>query len=340
MKVAVIGAGLTGLSVASVLHARGVDVSVFEKSRGRGGRMSTKRLPWADLDIGAQYFTARAHVFIERVDEWQSLGLVAPWNFTPHAYKQSVLKPSPDQTKRFVALPGMNSLCKHLSKGLDIHFNARVESLTSDGLNWSLTFADGSRKGEFDWVVACLPAEQSKQILANTAVSALIPRDAHEPCWALALATSGYVDPELQGIFGDDEVAWVSRLNARPDRNKPEGFDDLWMLHFSGHWSRANAKLSQDDSKENRELSAYVLKSGHEWLNKATTWYRASELELVHSYSHFWRYAKIAKSSSTPSLILDEARHIAALGDWNHGGRVEGAFLSAQKYLDYFFERY
>ena len=58
MKVAIIGAGIAGLTAARELVERGAQVKVFEKARGLGGRLSTKRLVWGKLDIGAQYFTA------------------------------------------------------------------------------------------------------------------------------------------------------------------------------------------------------------------------------------------------------------------------------------------
>ncbi|HPG28302.1 MAG TPA: NAD(P)-binding protein, partial [Myxococcota bacterium] len=40
MRIAVIGAGIAGATVASRLHAAGVEVEVFEKARGPSGRMS------------------------------------------------------------------------------------------------------------------------------------------------------------------------------------------------------------------------------------------------------------------------------------------------------------
>ena len=38
--IAIIGAGLSGLSAANTLHAAGYSVQLFDKSRGSGGRMA------------------------------------------------------------------------------------------------------------------------------------------------------------------------------------------------------------------------------------------------------------------------------------------------------------
>ena len=67
LPVAIIGAGLAGLSCAQALVQAGYQVHVFDKSRGPSGRMSTRRAedhagPW-QCDRGAQYFTARDATF-------------------------------------------------------------------------------------------------------------------------------------------------------------------------------------------------------------------------------------------------------------------------------------
>ncbi|MDO9620329.1 MAG: FAD-dependent oxidoreductase, partial [Moraxellaceae bacterium] len=41
-SIAIIGAGMSGLSCASALQQLGHNVTVFDKSRGMGGRMSTR----------------------------------------------------------------------------------------------------------------------------------------------------------------------------------------------------------------------------------------------------------------------------------------------------------
>ena len=80
MRVAIIGAGLAGATTARTLVDAGADVVVFDKSRGVGGRMATRRAPHdaaVTFDHGAQYFTARDPRFAERVAAWYEQGLVA-----------------------------------------------------------------------------------------------------------------------------------------------------------------------------------------------------------------------------------------------------------------------
>ena len=61
-NIAIIGAGLSGLIAAREL-AKNNDVTIFEKARGVGGRMATRRannlkFDGFNFDHGTQYFTA------------------------------------------------------------------------------------------------------------------------------------------------------------------------------------------------------------------------------------------------------------------------------------------
>ena len=80
LRVAVVGAGLAGLSCAQALQAGGVAVALFDKSRGVSGRMSTRRGEGWQADHGAQYFTAREPAFVEEVRRWVAAGVAADWS--------------------------------------------------------------------------------------------------------------------------------------------------------------------------------------------------------------------------------------------------------------------
>ena len=69
MKVAVVGAGITGcllthLLGSASLDSKSIDVSVFEKSRGCGGRASTKQTEFGQCDLGATIVPAQKADFI------------------------------------------------------------------------------------------------------------------------------------------------------------------------------------------------------------------------------------------------------------------------------------
>lgn len=329
MKIAIIGAGLTGLLVARTLLQHGVHVEIFEKSRGLGGRLSTKRLPWANVDIGAQYFTARHPRFRAQVDSWLADGTVALWDFMPHRFDGKTLRLSPDETERFVGTPKMNSLAHKLSGDVQIHLRNQISGLARRPLGWQLLSDSGDEiSSYYDWVVTTSPAEQSRQLMKDTGIAQRIPENVHLPCWALGLATLANVDTDIHGIFGDDEVSWVSRLSSKPGREASRGYD-LWMLHFSPTWSAEHPKESMPNLTE----------TGLAWLDRALASNSQSALQAIHSYQHYWRYARLDERLSNNQLIVDCSLGLAALGAWSAGGKVEGAYLSAMAFLDYFFDR-
>jgi predicted NAD/FAD-dependent oxidoreductase len=57
-RIAIIGAGMSGLTLANRL-SKIAEVVLFEKSRGVGGRMSTRQADPFTFDHGAQFFTVR-----------------------------------------------------------------------------------------------------------------------------------------------------------------------------------------------------------------------------------------------------------------------------------------
>lgn len=61
-NIAIIGAGIAGLSLANMLNDV-VNIEVFEKSRGYGGRVATRHNEDFMFDHGAQFFTAKNEKF-------------------------------------------------------------------------------------------------------------------------------------------------------------------------------------------------------------------------------------------------------------------------------------
>ncbi len=318
MKCAVIGAGLTGIKTASLLSGAGHDVTVFEKSRGLGGRLANRRLPWGELDIGAQYFTVRDSGFQNEVAGWEQAGVVCQWHFTPWQARQGQLRSSPDDTVRYIGTPLMNAPAYSLATGLSVRCQCTIVTVTRHSQGWQLNTLEGARFDGFDWLIVTSPAEQSRALLAHCGdLVAHVPPAIHRSCWAVGLATRGEVAADIQGIFGDDTVRWVSRLSSRPGFQYGGDSDDVWMLHFAPQWSEQQGK----------ETTLDIGQVGLDWLQSVT----GRTLERVAEHRHFWRYANIKSVSFDKPCLIDAEQQLAIAGAWCAGGRVEGAWLSAVK---------
>ena len=119
-KVAVVGAGIAGIACARTLMQAGLDVTVFEKSTGAGGRMSTRSSEFGGFDHGAQYFTVRDARF-EKAQATAS-GLVRPWSANTvrilDELGRVVASSLPPKEAHWVATPGMNSLVRQWAQPL------------------------------------------------------------------------------------------------------------------------------------------------------------------------------------------------------------------------------
>lgn len=84
MHLAVIGAGIAGVSLSAALLEMGFTITLFERSPRAGGRMSARILRGegnvrVSCDHGAQYFTARHPGFQQVVQSWMQRGWAVPW---------------------------------------------------------------------------------------------------------------------------------------------------------------------------------------------------------------------------------------------------------------------
>jgi predicted NAD/FAD-dependent oxidoreductase len=118
-KVAVVGAGIAGASCARALSAAGVSVHVVDKSRGAGGRLSTRRLEWLDpqgqrrsvkVDHGAPAFAASDPAFLQFLSAAALPGALERWS--PALAAGS--RPLHDAGPLWLPTPDMPSLCRGL----------------------------------------------------------------------------------------------------------------------------------------------------------------------------------------------------------------------------------
>ncbi|WP_296703062.1 NAD(P)-binding protein [Thiocapsa sp. UBA6158] len=79
-RIAVIGSGMAGLACARRLTEAGHAPVVFDKGRGIGGRLATRRTPegW-QFDHGAQYITTSSPGFQALLEQAERAGAAARW---------------------------------------------------------------------------------------------------------------------------------------------------------------------------------------------------------------------------------------------------------------------
>ncbi|WP_374690365.1 FAD-dependent oxidoreductase [Accumulibacter sp.] len=117
---ALIGAGIAGLSCATLLQQAGLEVSLFDKARGVGGRMSSRRGDGWQCDHGAQYFTARQPEFRAEVARWQRAGVAGQWQPRLWLFDGDAKAGREATVERFVGTPAMTASARHLARTLRV----------------------------------------------------------------------------------------------------------------------------------------------------------------------------------------------------------------------------
>jgi renalase len=338
-NIAVIGAGLAGITAARTLTQAGHRVTVFEKSRGTGGRMSTKRTEFGSFDHGAQYFTVRDARF-RTLMKWALDGapdVARPWAANAvrvlDATGGIAAAALPAAEPHWVGQPGMNALAQYCAQPLaaagGMMLNTRVHRITHTAKGWHLNAVDTNDLdavyGGYDRVILAMPSVQAHEMLVNSDYQAAwtkaISKVVVAPCWTLMLAYPSAVPvrpgkpaiplgPQWNAARSTHHrVAWLARESSKPGRVAI----DRWTVQASADWSREHL---EDDAPR---VKAKLLKAFAE-----VTGIRA---EPDYAEVHRWRYAK----TETPlgkNYLWDAKTGLGVCGDWCIGHRVEDAFIS------------
>lgn len=312
--IAIIGAGISGIAAAQEL-AGTANVCVFEKSRGLGGRMATRRAGDYSFDHAAQFFTARSSEFRKQID---AAGNEAVQAWTP---KVITIERGQKPYKRewfedhFVGVPGMNGMLKVMAEDLVINFSARIGHMEKQADLWRLYDDQHNHLGDFDWVVCTAPVPQALDLLPDSfSHRSLMTEVEFSPCFALMLGLEQA--PALNfnaAMVKNDPISWISVNNSKPERQ--EGISLL--VHSDNHWAAANLEADQE----------FVISQLMTCLAELTG---IQTDNTDHIALHRWRYARVEKSLAM-DFLLDEQNNIAACGDWCRGNRVEDAYLSGQR---------
>ena len=314
--VAVIGAGIAGLSCATALQQAGVNVQVFDKSRGPAGRMSTRRGDGWQCDHGAQYFTARHPDFRAEVARWEQHGVASSWSprlqvLGGERNGSQDARSSQGPIERFVGTPRMTAPSRFLADSLQGRYETTVKQLQSSENGWRLFSAEhGWWEETFEAVLLAVPAPQATPLMQGVApdFAELTASATMRGSWALMLRFDEAVALPFDAAFvNTGPLRWMARDNSKPGREGQE----TWLVHASAEWSEAHIE------DEAEEVSRALLLAFNQLGGPAPQAWSA----------HRWRYADTAMQLEH-LCAWDPERKLGLCGDWLNGGKVEGAWLS------------
>jgi renalase len=321
-KIAIIGAGLSGLILANRL-AGASEVEVFEKSRGLGGRMATRRFEEFSFDHGAQFFTARNEEFKRFLAPFLASGLVKEWKG-----KIVTLEKGNKPGKRlwfephYVCCPGMNALCKKLGEGISVRTLAEVAPLQErQGANWNLTDTQGNSLGSFDQIISTAPPAQTSRLFGKLLpTNEQIRKEKLLACYALMIGMSAPWEKSwIAAKVKNSPLDWISVNSTKPNRN--HGHTEL-VIHTSNLWAEKHVEMDQEEVKSVllQELSSLLDLD----FDKA-----------AYTSLHRWRYALLDKDQDEPHSLppyYDSTLGLGSVGDWCTQSRIEQVWLDANRF--------
>ncbi len=288
--IAVIGAGISGIMAARTLVDHGLPVTVFEKSRGFGGRMATRRREAPAFDHGVQSFHARDPRFRRCVNAWKEQGLIATWNGEfAEVRPDGVWTAAPRQT-RLVGVPGMSDLVRHLADGLDVHRDQQIHRLAPVSGRIRLSDAADGELGIFDQVILAVPVPQAVVLLDSFGPFCL-PSMNYDTIWTLMLVLPEPLNVTWNAVevFGSP-IRRIARNQTKPGRHAIRGEEHL-VIHSSPEWGSAHREDAEADVRTQlMEILGSLL--------------QRDIGQPAATAAHRWRFAKPAQTTRANGDLL------------------------------------
>lgn len=329
--VAIIGAGIAGLTCAQQLQQAGYRVIIVEKSRGVGGRIATRRLQDTCADHGVRYLEDQGKFLQPLIEILVQRGILQAWTDTIYDLKS--VEPGSDLTivphssgiTRYVAPAGMTAVAKFLASNLKILLNRRVETIIlTQEKTWHLNF-DSSHETSTPviakTVVVAIPAPQALMLLEPLAET--ISKEflnslrsvEFDPCITVI---AGYANElplpswKVCSLSNNSDLAWIGLDSSK----RPNSKSPIFVLQSTAEF--ANRYLDVEDLKpvgqQLLSAAAQLLIPGID----APDWFQV----------HRWRYAFPKLALNQDYLYSATPLPLICCGDWCGGNLIESAINS------------
>lgn len=343
--VAVIGAGVSGLTCAQQLQKAGYKVIVLDKSRGVGGRMATRRVSGTRADHGVRYLEPKGEQLQQLIQQLITCepleNQLQVWTNTLYEFKQNQLQPPAISQPYYIMPSGMNTVGKIMAEGLNIQLNSRVESVTiTTENNWQchIELTDKTNPELTEIVTAkslviAIPAPQALILLESSHIEFKsiflnqIKSVDYDPCITVIAGYSQEHNPDIPDwkavTFPDDKIlAWVGiDSSKRLNSTQP-----VFVI-------QSNSDFAQQ-YLEATDLNAVGKKLINQAANTLLPWLDTPEWIQIHR----WRYAFCRTPLNVSCLTHTTPLPLVCAGDWCGGNQIEGALKSGIDAANWLYE--
>lgn len=321
--VAIIGAGLSGVTCGRQLQAAGYRVCLLDKSRGLGGRMATRRVSRESsddvrVDHGLRYWQPASDELKALTEELLATKVLKPWQASHYEIREAgVTTPVEESTPRYVAEAGMSAIAKYLTKDFtpdeNLLTNHSAVSLRYQGGGWQITCEGGQLVSAKRCAIA-IPAPQAADLLKNSDAA----KDFSVAIDQLSAVT---YSPCITVLAG-----YCSRYNQQMGELDPKGWAVTDFAGTSTDWTGLDSskRASADrpvivihskvgfaqqylDLGDLQPAASVLLRAN---ARKFADWIAQPEWFQIHR----WRYAYVENAYS--GSVLNASETLACGGDW------------------------
>jgi renalase len=315
-KIAIIGAGMSGLTLANNLSKTN-KIDIFDKSRGIGGRMATRRNDDYHFDHGAQYFTTKTKEFSDFCQNMMTNDIIDIWSakyVEINNYQMSDAKNISKTYPYFISKPQMNNLCKYLAKDFNMILKSEIKKMEFLNHKWILATDDYEYK-DYDYLFITIPSDQAVNLLPEDfKYYDLVKNIKMLACYTLMLGFKDKLNIPFEAArINNSPLEWIAVNNSKSLRPDVCAI----TINSSNLWAKKNLDHDIGQVKE-------IM------LNELAKIITFSKSDLEVNNIHRWRYANAEnRDDKHTKSLFDEKLKLGISGDWLIGGRVENAYLSA-----------
>jgi len=309
-KIAIIGTGLS--AIFSAIHLRkntDLEINLFDKARGLGGRLATRRAEGGKFDHGAQYFS------IERINNLPEIQMLI---------NEGVINNIEDKDIYF-SPDGMTNIAKKLLIDFNIFKEHKLVSIDKENENYKLFFENGSTFNS-DYIIMSCPMPQSLEILNKSKIdydNNLI-KDLEDltyfPCIVVMIKSEiklSNLDKHIGTDVDSKDISWIGDNYGK----KVSNIENYYTIQCSPEFSYENFENDYDETnKKLKHEMEKIFGSNYQILS-----------------NHKWRYS-IPKNfyQGDNSLVINQKDFLGLCGDIFTNGRFDGAITSGLSIADKF----
>lgn len=337
---AIIGAGMAGLGAARELCKAGIAVTFFEKSKGLGGRVATRRLNGCIVDHGAQVIKPRGST-LETVilNELPTDDLIlVPAPVRVYQNNGTILPVDPHRASepQYTYRNGISTLAKLLYAALPqeqvtFHSETRIARIEEMANGYELYDEANTRLGQFDAVILTPPTPQTVALIRASKWrdesemlrrADLLATVEYNPCLTVLLGyTAPVPEPPAYALLSEDRsrpLLWLAFEQVKTSERAPDGGAVL-IAQLGGEFSALSYRSLDEEILDatQRELASIF---GSDYARPA--WSQVKR----------WLYSQ-PKSMVAFAEVNPSGSGVVVCGDGlrPERGRVHQAFASGQE---------